>query len=33
MSVNAEIKIREKRIIDFFLDPFRRYTSESLRER
>lgn len=33
MSVNAEIKIREKRIIDFFMDPFRRYTSESLRER
>lgn len=33
MTVNAEIKIREKRIIDFFLDPFRRYTSESLRER
>lgn len=33
MSVSAEIKIKEKRIIDFFLDPFRRYTSESLRER
>ena len=33
MSVNAEIKIREKRIIDFFMDPFRRYTSEALRER
>ncbi|MBQ9464918.1 MAG: HlyD family type I secretion periplasmic adaptor subunit, partial [Lachnospiraceae bacterium] len=33
MGVSAEIKIKEKRIIDFFLDPFRRYTSESLRER
>ena len=33
MSVSAEIKIKEKRIIDFFLDPFRRYTSEALRER
>ena len=33
MNVNAEIKIKEKRIIDFFLDPFRRYTSEALRER
>lgn len=33
MNVSAEIKIREKRIIDFFLDPFRRYTSEALRER
>lgn len=33
MNVNAEIIIREKRIIEFFLDPFRRYTSESLRER
>jgi hypothetical protein len=33
MNVTAEIKIREKRILDFFLDPFRRYTSESLRER
>lgn len=33
MSVSAEIKIREKRIIDFFLDPFRKYTSEALRER
>ena len=30
---SKEIKIKEKRIIDFFLDPFRRYTSESLRER
>lgn len=33
MEVNAEIKIREKSIIDFFMDPFRRYTSEALRER
>ena len=33
MNVNAEIKIREKRIIDFFMDPFRRYTGEALRER
>ena len=33
MSISAEIKIKEKRIIDFFLDPFRRYTSEALRER
>ena len=33
MAVNAEIKIKEKRIIDFFLDPFRRYKSEALRER
>ena len=33
MEVTAEIKIKEKRIIEFFLDPFRRYTHESLRER
>ena len=33
MSITAEIRIKEKRIIDFFLDPFRRYTSEALRER
>ncbi len=33
MRVDAEIKIKEKRIIDFFLDPFRKYTSEALRER
>ena len=33
MNVTAEIKIKEKRIIDFFLDPFRRYTHEALRER
>ena len=33
MSVSAEIKIKEKRIVDFFLDPFRKYTHEALRER
>ena len=33
MSVNAEIIIKEKRIIEYFLDPFRRYTAEALRER
>ena len=33
MSVTAEIKIRRKRIIEFFLDPFRKQTSEALRER
>ena len=33
MSVTAEIKIRQKRIIEFFLDPFRKYKSEALRER
>lgn len=33
MNVTAEIKIKEKRIIDFFMDPFRRYTNEALRER
>ena len=33
MSVTAEIKIRQKRIIEFFLDPFRKQTSEALRER
>ena len=33
MTVSAEIKIKEKRIIDYFMDPFRRYTSEALRER
>lgn len=33
MNVTAEIKIKQKRIIDFFLDPFRQYTSEALRER
>ena len=33
MAVTAEIKIRQKRIIEFFLDPFRKHTSEALRER
>ena len=33
MSATAEIKIRQKRIIEYFLDPFRQYQSEALRER
>lgn len=33
MNVTAEIKIKKKRIIDFFLDPFRQYMDEALRER
>lgn len=33
MHVTAEVKIKEKRIIDYFLDPFRQYKSEALRER
>ena len=33
MSATAEIKIRQKRIIEFFLDPFIKYRSEGLRER
>ena len=33
MSVTAEIRIRQKRIIEFFLDPFIKYRSEGLRER
>jgi len=33
MNVSAEIKIKKKRIIDFFLDPFRQYKDEALRER
>lgn len=33
MTVSAEIKIKKKRIIEFFLDPFRQYQSEALRER
>lgn len=33
MTANAEIKIKQKRIIEFFLDPFRQYQSEALRER
>lgn len=33
MNVQAEIQIKKKRIIDFFLDPFRKYKAEALRER
>jgi HlyD family type I secretion membrane fusion protein len=33
MSVTAEIKTKEKRIIEYFLDPFLKYKSEGLRER
>ena len=33
MTATAEVKIRQKRIIEFFLDPFRKYKSEALRER
>ena len=33
MTATGEIKIRKKRIIEFFLDPFRQYKSEALRER
>lgn len=33
MTATAEIKIKEKSIIEFFLDPFKRYRSEALRER
>jgi len=33
MNVSAEIKIKKKRVIDFFLDPFRQYKDEAFRER
>ena len=33
MNVAAEIKIKKKRIVDFFLDPFRKYKDEAFRER
>lgn len=33
MTVMAEIKTRKKRIIEFFLDPFRKYQSEAFREK
>jgi hemolysin D len=33
MAVTGEIKIRDKRIIEYFLDTFRRYVDEALRER
>jgi hemolysin D len=33
MAVTAEIKTRQKRIIEYFLEPFKTYASEGLRER
>jgi hemolysin D len=33
MAVTGEIKIRDKRIIEYFLDTFRQYVDEALRER
>jgi hemolysin D len=33
MAVTGEIKIREKRIIEYFLDTFKQYVDEALRER
>ncbi|MDR3564214.1 MAG: HlyD family type I secretion periplasmic adaptor subunit [Negativicutes bacterium] len=33
MAVTAEIKTRQKRIIEYFIDPFIKYRSEGLRER
>jgi len=33
MAVTAEIKTAQKRVIEFFLDPFRTYIREGLRER
>ena len=33
MAVTGEIKIRRKRIIEYFLDTFKKYMDESLRER
>jgi len=33
MAVTAEIKTRQKRVIEYFLDPFRTYVSEGFRER
>ena len=33
MAVTGEIKIRRKRIIEYFLDTFKRYVDEALRER
>ena len=33
MSVTAEIKTRHKRVIEYFLEPFKTYVSEGLRER
>ena len=33
MTLTGEILLRKKRIIDFFLEPFKKYTSEAFRER
>lgn len=33
MEITAEIKTRQRRVIDYFLSPLKQYTSESLRER
>ena len=33
MAVTAEIKTRQKRIIEYFMDPFIKYRNEGLRER
>lgn len=33
MTVSAEIKTRQKKIYEFFLEPFKKYQSEFLRER
>lgn len=33
MAVSAEIKTRQKRVIEYFMDPFMKYRSEGLRER
>ncbi|MEI6285289.1 MAG: HlyD family type I secretion periplasmic adaptor subunit [Bacillota bacterium] len=33
MSLTGDILLRKKRIIDFFLEPFKKYTSEAFRER
>ncbi|GHV31217.1 HlyD family type I secretion periplasmic adaptor subunit [Synergistales bacterium] len=33
MAVTGEIKIRQKRIIEYFLDTFKKYVDEALRER
>ena len=33
MAVTAEIKTRQKRVIEYFLEPFKTYLSEGLRER
>jgi hemolysin D len=33
MTVSAEIKVRKRRIVEFFLDPITRHWTESMRER